>query len=94
MLLLRNLQHYTVKLLADDALLIDFLEIARMRLQRILSAGLVLATIALPASAWAAQTTTTFPVNATVLKACVVTANPLNFGSYDPTARKPWESES
>jgi spore coat protein U-like protein len=57
-----------------------------MRLQRILSAGLVLAAIALPAGAWAAQTTTTFPVNATVLKACVVTANPLNFGSYDPTA--------
>ncbi|MBW8840712.1 MAG: spore coat protein U domain-containing protein [Sphingomonadales bacterium] len=33
----------------------------------------------------AATTTTTFPVTATVLKACIVNANPLNFGNYDPT---------
>jgi spore coat protein U-like protein len=34
----------------------------------------------------AATTTTTFPVTATVLKSCIVNANPLNFGNYDPTA--------
>jgi spore coat protein U-like protein len=34
----------------------------------------------------AATTTTTFPVTATVLTACSVSANPLNFGNYDPTA--------
>ena len=47
------------------------------------------ATIFMAASAPvadAATTTTTFPVTATVLKACIVNANPLNFGSYDPTA--------
>src|SRR5690242_18353199 len=37
-------------------------------------------------SAGAATTTTTFPVTATVLKACAVNANPLAFGTYDPTA--------
>lgn len=37
-------------------------------------------------SAQAATATTTFPVSATVLKVCVVTANPLNFGNYDPTS--------
>lgn len=36
--------------------------------------------------AQAATTTTTFPVTATVLTACAVTANPLAFGNYDPTA--------
>jgi spore coat protein U-like protein len=37
-------------------------------------------------AAQAVTTTTTFPVTATVLKACIVTANPLAFGNYDPTA--------
>lgn len=48
------------------------------------SAGLWLAP-----AAEAATTTTTFPVTATVLKACIVTAAPLAFGNYDPTATSP-----
>jgi spore coat protein U-like protein len=40
-------------------------------------------------AAQAATTTTTFPVTATVLKACIVTADPLAFGNYDPTATAP-----
>ena len=31
-------------------------------------------------------TTTTFPVTANVLEACLVTALPLDFGDYDPTS--------
>ena len=37
-------------------------------------------------TAQAATATTTFQVSATVLTACAVTANPLNFGNYDPTS--------
>jgi spore coat protein U-like protein len=54
--------------------------------------ALLSATIVMAASAPvadAATTTTTFPVTATVLKACIVNANPLNFGNYDPTAATP-----
>jgi spore coat protein U-like protein len=40
----------------------------------------------------AATTTTTFPVTATVLSACAVTANPLNFASYNPTAATPLDA--
>lgn len=49
----------------------------------VLSVGMILAA---PAAASAATATGTFPVNATVLRACAVTANPLNFGNYDPTS--------
>lgn len=38
---------------------------------------------------YAATATTTFAVNATVLKTCAVTALPLAFGNYDPTAASP-----
>jgi len=43
-------------------------------------------------NARAATTTTTFPVTATVLKACAVNANPLAFGTYDPTAATPLDA--
>lgn len=43
-----------------------------------------------PASAQTA--TTTFPVTATVLTSCSVTANPLAFGSYNPTAATPLDA--
>jgi spore coat protein U-like protein len=50
-----------------------------------LSVGVI--AIACPcANVQAATTTTTFPVTATVLKACVVSATALNFGNYDPTS--------
>lgn len=35
-------------------------------------------------SVWSATATTTFLVQATVNAACTVTANPLNFGTYNP----------
>lgn len=41
---------------------------------------------ALTSQGQAATTTTTFPVTATVLTACAVTATPLIFGNYDPTS--------
>jgi spore coat protein U-like protein len=43
-------------------------------------------------AAQAATTTTTFPVTATVLKACFVSATALSFGNYDPTATVPLDS--
>lgn len=57
------------------------------RLARLIAgtAPIALSLIA-PQMAQAATATTTFPVTANVLTACVVTANPLNFGSYDPTS--------
>lgn len=44
--------------------------------------------------AQAATATTTFPVTATVLTACVVTATPLIFGNYDPTSATPLDASS
>ncbi len=55
----------------------------------VVSVGLLLAP-----AAQAATTTTTFPVTATVLKACVVSANPLSFGNYDPTATSPVDAST
>jgi spore coat protein U-like protein len=46
----------------------------------------LLASVAAATPVMAATSTTTFPVSATVLSACSVTANPLAFGSYNPTA--------
>ncbi|MGC1303549.1 MAG: spore coat U domain-containing protein [Caulobacteraceae bacterium] len=46
----------------------------------------LLSGLIIPKATLAATATTTFQVSATVLKACSVTANPLAFGSYDPTA--------
>lgn len=40
-------------------------------------------------SLWAATATTTFLVTATILSACLVTALPLAFGTYDPTSATP-----
>ena len=48
--------------------------------------GLASTGLLIAPAAQAVTTTTTFPVTATVLKACIVTANPLAFGNYDPTA--------
>lgn len=45
-------------------------------------------------AAQAATATTTFPVTATVIKACIVTATPLAFGNYDPTAASPTDATS
>ena len=61
------------------------------RAKYFMSCGAVLASAGLlvTSAAQAATTTTTFPVTATVLKACIVTANPLAFGNYDPTATTP-----
>lgn len=52
----------------------------------IMTAAFAAAAGLVTTSAGAATTTTTFPVTATVLKACAVNANPLAFGTYDPTA--------
>jgi hypothetical protein len=51
-------------------------------------------TIATGSNAMAATATTTFPVTATVIKACVVSATPLAFGTYDPTASSPDDATS
>lgn len=45
-------------------------------------------------AAQADTTTTTFTVTATVLKACLVTANSLAFGTYDPTAATPLDGST
>ena len=57
-----------------------------------LAAGLVVPAAIASTGAQAATTTTTFPVTATVLKACAVNANPLAFGTYDPTAATPLDA--
>ena len=47
----------------------------------------LLAGLAVPVAALGATSPpATFQVSATVIPACIVTANPLSFGSYDPTA--------
>lgn len=56
---------------------------------KISSLGVALAAAITASSANAATATTSFTVNATVLKACVVTALPLAFGNYDPTSVSP-----
>lgn len=48
-------------------------------------ASAALALVSVPA-AHAATATTTFPVTANVVTACVVAASPLAFGNYDPTS--------
>jgi spore coat protein U-like protein len=53
--------------------------------------GLAAAAL-LTAPVHAATTTTTFPVTATVQTACSVSANPLNFGNYDPTSATPLDA--
>lgn len=58
----------------------------KRKLLNAITAGAVLTgAIAMP-QAYAATATTTFVVTATVLQACIVTASPLVFGNYDPTA--------
>lgn len=56
------------------------------RCLRILRTGIAVAGLGAASTGHAATTTTTFPVTASVLTACAVTANPLNFGNYDPTS--------
>jgi spore coat protein U-like protein len=62
--------------------------------------GLFAALFAIPVAmtagnvAQAATATTTFPVSATVIKACIVSATPLAFGNYDPTAASPTDATS
>lgn len=57
-----------------------------MKVAKVLGFTAAIVAFSAPLAANAVTATTTFPVNATVVKACIVTANPLNFGSYDPTA--------
>lgn len=57
-------------------------------------AALGIASLASGQSARAATATTTFPVTATVLTACAVTADPLAFGNYDPTSATPLEQSA
>lgn len=61
-----------------------------------LAASFAAATLltGLASTAQAATTTTTFPVTATVIKACVVSATALAFGNYDPTATGPTDATS
>lgn len=56
--------------------------------------GIATAGCLISPAAQADTTTTTFAVTATVLKACVVTANPLAFGTYDPTAATPLDGST
>jgi spore coat protein U-like protein len=63
-----------------------------MRLTKVLTSAFALPVLLVPSPVRAATATTTFPVTATVLKACVVSANPLSFGSYDPTATTPLDA--
>lgn len=51
-----------------------------------LIAGLAAVAALLPAMASAATATASLPVTATVQRACQVSATPMNFGAYDPTA--------
>ncbi|UIJ46866.1 spore coat U domain-containing protein [Sphingomonas cannabina] len=48
--------------------------------------GSTVASLLIVSPARAQTATTTFPVTATVQTACAVTANPLAFGNYSPTA--------
>ena len=62
--------------------------------RRIRSISLIAACSALlgAPTAYAQTATTTFPVTANVLTSCSVSANPLAFGSYDPTATAPLDA--
>lgn len=51
-------------------------------MRKFLTAAAAAAAIVTGAGAHAATATTTFQVSATILKACVVSATPLNFGNY------------
>ncbi|MDG2514381.1 spore coat U domain-containing protein [Sphingobium yanoikuyae] len=64
----------------------------RFKLAASLAAAALLTGLA--GTAQAATTTTTFPVTATVIKACVVSATALAFGNYDPTATGPTDATS
>ena len=54
-------------------------------MRKILTATMAAAALAVAGTAGAAIATTTFGVSATVLKLCLVSANPLGFGNYTPT---------
>lgn len=47
-----------------------------------------------PTTAMAASATTTMGISATVLSACVVTANSMAFGNYNPTSASPTDATS
>jgi len=49
-------------------------------------AGLAAAAVLIPAAAFGETVSASLPVSVTVPGACQVTATPLNFGAYDPTA--------
>lgn len=65
-----------------------------MRHTKVLASAFALSALLWSSAGGAVTTTTTFPVTATVLKACVVSANPLSFGSYDPTAATPLDAST
>ena len=57
-----------------------------MKMGKVIGLVATIVAFSAPLAANAVTATTTFPVNATVVKACIVSANPLNFGNYDPTS--------
>jgi spore coat protein U-like protein len=65
-----------------------------MRRTKLLASVFALSALLLPSAGRAVTTTTTFAVTATVLKSCVVSANPLSFGSYDPTSATPLDAST
>jgi len=65
-----------------------------IKLLTVCSLGFAAAGIAISPAAQAAPATTSFLVTTTVLKACIVSATPLAFGNYDPTATLPLDATS
>ena len=53
-------------------------------MRKILAASIATSLFAVAGGAYAATATTSFGVSATVLNACTVAANPLDFGNYTP----------
>lgn len=57
-----------------------------MRMRLVYAVSFACSSLILSDAARSATATTTFPVSATVLKVCIVSANSLDFASYDPTS--------
>lgn len=60
--------------------------ITRKKVLTAITAGAMLSSTLVMPQAMALTASTSFVVTATVLQACIVTASPLVFGNYDPTA--------
>ncbi len=53
------------------------------------TAAMLVSGLFAPSANASTTTTSAFPVTATVLSACIVTASPLAFGNYNPTSATP-----